>query len=322
MKEAASDYKPPYTLSERAVALSIEIASALERYKLVMEGPDGVRLRRINHIKTIRGTTAIEGNTLTEEQITAVLAGKRIVATQREIDEVRGAHEAYKLLGKINPYSVKDVLRVHKAMMEGLVDGAGAFRTRGVGVVDGRGNILHMAPPAGRVSQLIGDLLTWAKTSEAHPLIKSCVFHYEFEFIHPFLDGNGRMGRFLQTAMLGKWNPLFYAAPVENIVFANQANYYKAINTSTAKGDSGPFIEFMLERILEAIRTRGILTSGPINDEVLDLVRKYPGITRAKIAEVLKVNVKTVTRALAVLPQIERRGSKRFGGYFLKDSEA
>lgn len=257
MKKSASSYKPPYTISEKAVTLIAEIAAALERYKIVMEGLDGVRLRKINHVKTIRGTTAIEGNTLTEEQVTAVLAGKRVVAPRREIDEIKGAHAAYELLEKVNPYSLKDMLRVHAVMMAGLVDGAGELRTRGVGVVDGLGNVLHMAPPAEGVPQLVSDLLDWTAASTAHPLVKSCVFHYEFEFIHPFLDGNGRMGRFLQTVMLGKWNELFYAAPVENIIFSNQEKYYQAINDSTAQADCGPFIDFMLERILETIRTKG-----------------------------------------------------------------
>ena len=324
MKNSECAYKPPYTLSETAVSLIADIAAALERYKIVMEGPDGVRLRKINHVKTIRGTTAIEGNTLTEEQVTAVLEGKRISAPRREIDEIMGAHAAYELLEKIDPYSLKDVLRVHAAMMKGLVDGAGALRTRGVGVVDGLGNVLHMAPPADRVPQLIGDLLDWVVTSTAHPLVKSCVFHYEFEFIHPFFDGNGRMGRFLQTAMLGRWNNLFYAAPVENIVFSNQDKYYQAINESTAKADCGPFIDFMLERILETIRSKGVPANVPmnvpinvpINEAVLDLVRKNPGISRTKMAAILSVTVKTIGRALSALPQVEHRGSKRTGGYY------
>ncbi len=258
-------YIPPYTISEKAVSLVAEIAAALERYKIVMEGPDGVRLRKINHIRTIRGTTAIEGNTLTEEQVTAVLEGRRVVAPRREIDEIKGAHAAYSLLGEINPLRMEDILKVHAAMMGGLVEGAGSLRNRGVGVVDGRGNVLHMAPPALRVPELMGNLLEWASTFTAHPLIMSCVFHYEFEFIHPFLDGNGRMGRFLQTALLGRWNELFFAAPIENIVFNNQAEYYRAIESSTAKADSGPFIDFMLERILETIKEKGVPINVPIN---------------------------------------------------------
>ena len=318
-------YQPPYTVSEQAISLIAEIAAALERYKIAMEGPDGLRLRRVNHIRTIRGTTAIEGNTLTEEQITAVLSGRRVFASRREVAEIKGAHAAYGLIEKIDPYSAKDLLRVHAVMMKGLVDGAGAFRSRGVGVVDGFGNVLHMAPPADRVHALVGDLLSWARESSAHPLVKSCVFHYEFEFIHPFLDGNGRMGRFLQTALLGQWNPLFYAAPVENIVFANQAGYYEAINASTAKADCGPFIDFMLGRILETIREKGIRSDDPIkpreviNEAINEAIKSSPGINRPQLIERIGKSKATVERALAVLVaagKIEHRGSKKTGGYY------
>jgi len=317
-------YRPPYTLSDNAVSRIAEIAAALERFKIVMEGPGGVRLRKINHVKTIRGTTAIEGNTLTEDQVTAVLEGKRVVAPRREIDEIKGAHAAYETLRSIDPYSERDILRVHAILMKGLLEGAGCFRARGVGVVDGLGHVLHMAPPADRVPMLVGDLLDWAKSSTAHPLVKSSVFHYEFEFIHPFLDGNGRMGRFLQTAMLGQWNDLLYAAPVENIVFANQERYYEAINLSTAKSDCGPFVEFMLDRILETIRQKGTPVDVPINapinvpitERVLALVKAHPGVNREKMAAMLSVDVKTIARALKRLPQVEHRGSKRTGGYY------
>ena len=317
------NYAPPYTISEKAVTLVAEIAAALERYKIAIEGPDGVRLRKINHIRTIRGTTAIEGNTLTEEQITAILAGKRVVAPAREIAEVKCAHRAYSMLGKIDPFRMDDVLKVHSVMMDGLVQGAASLRTGGVGVVDGFGHVIHMAPPAGRVPELLGDLLGWAKASAAHPLVKSCVFHYEFEFIHPFFDGNGRMGRFLQTAMLGKWNPLFHAAPVENIVFENQAGYYEAINASTDKADSGPFVDFMLERILDAIKAK-VGASGAARrtteettektnersrvksrvktpDRILKLLRDAPAATRIDIAEALGLSVKAVEKNLALL---------------------
>ena len=324
--EKASEYAPPYTVTDAIVSLVGEISAALERYKIAMEGPEGVRLRRINHVKTLRGTTAIEGNSLSEEQITAVLEGRRVVAPRREIDEIKGAHKAYELLGSIDPYSVEALLRVHAVMMENLVENAGHFRTSGVGVVDGAGNVLHVAPPADRVPGLVADILDWVKTSPAHPLVKTSVFHCEFEFIHPFPDGNGRMGRFLQTAMLGEWNDLFYAAPVENIVFENQAEYYKAINVATAQNDSAPFVTFMLERILETIREKGTETDVPINvpinvpikNVVLELVKKTPGINRAKMADILKVNVRTIGRVLAQVPEIEHRGSKKAGGYFCK----
>ena len=321
------NYNPPYTLSEHAVTLIAEIAGAAERFSLALEGADGILLRKINHIRTIRGTTAIEGNTLTEEQITAVLDGKRVLAPKREIEEIRGAHAAYELLGRVDPYSERDLLKVHQAMVGGIVGSAGAFRTRGVGVIDGNGRVLHMAPPADLVPELIGNLFDWARNSTAHPLVKSSVFHYEFEFIHPFEDGNGRVGRFLQTAMLGKWKEIFHAAPIENIVFENQEGYYRAIQESTTRADAGPFVDFMLERILETIKRKGAQKDVPINvpinvpikDRVFIAVSGHPGLNRVQLAEMLSVNVKSVGRALADLgDRVEHRGSKKSGGYFVR----
>jgi len=192
-------------------------------------------------------------------------------------------------------------------------------------VVDGQGRVLHMAPPADRVSELMKDLFNWARTSTAHPLVKSSVFHYEFEFIHPFEDGNGRMGRFLQTAMLGLWKEIFHAAPIENIVFENQEGYYRAIQESSDGSDSGPFVDFMLERIFETIKNKGVLKDVPINvpinvpikDRVLKVIRERPGLNRVQIGKLLSVDVKSVGRALAELGErIEHRGSKKTGGYY------
>ena len=214
MKKKSEPYIPPYKVSGKAMNLIAEIAAAIERYRIILEGPDGVRLRKINHIRTIRGTTAIEGDTLTEEQITAILAGKRVSGPQREIDEVKGAHAAYEAIESFNPYSIDDLLKAHGLMTKGLVDRPGKFRNCNVGVMDGAGNVVHMAPPFANVPSLVKDLFAWLADSEDPVLIKSCVFHYEFEFIHPFLDGNGRTGRYWQTAILGKWRDAFYAAPI------------------------------------------------------------------------------------------------------------
>ncbi|MBR1609409.1 MAG: Fic family protein [Kiritimatiellae bacterium] len=254
---AKSGYRPPYTVSGRAMGMIAEIAAAVERYRILLEGPDGLRLRRINHIRTIRGTTAIEGNTLTEDQITAVLAGRRVAAPAREIQEVKGAHAAYDRISRFDPYSIDDLLLAHGLLTEGLVDRPGKFRTCNVGVMDGSGNVVHMAPPYGNVPSLVADLFAWLRDSEDPVLVKSCVFHYEFEFIHPFPDGNGRTGRLWQTALLGSWREEFYGAPVENIVWSHQSEYYEAINASTAKADSGPFIDFMLDKILRTLKAKG-----------------------------------------------------------------
>ena len=254
---SSEKYIPSYKVSEVAVNLIAEISAAVERFDIEISGVKGVRLRKTNRIKTIHGSTAIEGNTLTEDQVTAVLEGKKVIAPQREIDEILCAAAAYEAIESIDPCKVKDLLKVHKLMMGGLVETAGAFRTGQVGVIDGAGNVIHMAPPAAQVPKLMKDLFKWLNESGAHPLVKSCVFHYEFEFIHPFQDGNGRTGRYWQTAILGKWRNAFHAAPIENIVWENQGGYYLAIRRSTLLGNSEPFIDFMLERILQAIKGKG-----------------------------------------------------------------
>lgn len=250
-------YIPPYKVSGKAMNMIADIAAAVERYRILLDGPDGVRLRKINHIRTIRGTTAIEGNTLTEAQITAVLAGKRVAGPQREIDEVKGAHAAYEAIESFNPYSVDDLLKAHGLMTAGLLDRPGRWRNCNVGVVGLNGEVYHMAPPWDRVPGLMSDLFAWLADSEDPVLVKSCVFHYEFEFIHPFPDGNGRTGRLWQTALLGSWRNEFYGAPVENIVWAHQQEYYQAIRASTAAGECGPFIDFMLDKILRTLKAKG-----------------------------------------------------------------
>lgn len=254
---AKMEYTPKYAVSGKAMNLIAEIAAAVERYRIVMEGPDGVRLRKINHIRTIRGTTAIEGNTLTEEEITAILAGKRIKGTKREIDEVKAAHGAYEAIESFNPYSADDLLKAHGLMTAGLVERSGKWRNVNVGVMGSDGQVSHVAPPWERVPGLMADLFGWLSESEDPILVKSCVFHYEFEFIHPFPDGNGRTGRLWQTALLGTWRKEFYAAPVENIVWAHQQEYYEAIRLSGGEAGCGPFIDFMLDKILRTLKAKG-----------------------------------------------------------------
>lgn len=248
-------YTPPFTISPRTIHLIADISALVERYAIRMEQEDALLLRKINRIKTIQGSLAIEGNTLSESQITDILDGKHIVAPIREIQEVRNAIKTYNSYHTFDPYSVDDLLIAHKIMTEALVDNTGHFRQGGVGVFAGT-QLIHMAPPADRVPYLIKDLFEWLRKSDDHLLIKSCVFHYEFEFIHPFSDGNGRIGRLWQSLILGKLHPVFEHLPVENMVFANQQAYYNAINRSTDAVNSGIFIDFMLQEIYETLKKR------------------------------------------------------------------
>lgn len=325
------EYIPKFTVSGKAMRLIMEIAAALERYKIVMDGPDGVRLRKLNHIRTIRGTTAIEGNTLTEEQITAVLAGKRVAATRREIDEVKGAHRAYAKIESFNAYSVKDLLKAHALMTKGLVDRPSEFRKCAVGVMNGAGEVVHLAPRFELVPGLMDDLFAWLADSDEPVLIKSCVFHWCFEDIHPFPDGNGRTGRLWQTVLLGSWNPLFYGAPIENIVWAHQSEYYATIRAVEEHDmDIAPFIEFMLDKILRTLKAKGeayevgeesrVKSRDKSRDKVLCLLRKQPDLTQAELANALGLTVKAIEKIVRQLRDanlIKREGGKKFGRWIV-----
>lgn len=245
-------YMPPFKLTSKAVNLIAEISAKIERYAIRMEQADALKLRKANRIKTIHSSLAIEGNTLSEDEVADILDGKNVVAPIKQIQEVRNAIRTYELYPSLNPFDIKDLLKAHGVMMESLVDRPGTFRHSGVGVFGEKG-LVHMAPPAERVPYLMEDLFEWLNKSEDHLLVRSCVFHYEFEFIHPFIDGNGRMGRLWQSLILGRLHPLFEHLPIENMVYTNQQAYYDAITQSTAQGQSAPFIEFMLGEILTTL---------------------------------------------------------------------
>lgn len=322
-------YTPPFTISSRAIHLIANISAQVERYAIRMEQEDSLLLRKINRIKTIQGSLAIEGNTLSESQITDIIEGRHIVAPIREIQEVRNAIKTYNLYHTFNPYSVDDLLKSHQVMMEALVDNAGHFRQGGVGVFAGK-QLIHMAPPADRVPYLINDLFEWLQQSDDHLLIKSCVFHYEFEFIHPFSDGNGRIGRLWQSLILGKLHPIFEHLPVENMVFANQQAYYNAINQSTDAVNSGIFIDFMLQEIYNTLKkrqgdpvipTKNVGTNVGINVginemRVIELLRKNNRTTAKEVAELLEISLRHSERLFTSLKQngiIQRVGSNKSG---------
>ena len=323
-------YKPPFTVSPKAIYLIASISSQLERYAIKMEQGDTLRLRRANRIKTIHSSLAIEGNTLSEGEVKAVLEGKTVVAPIKEIQEVRNAIKTYELYPKLDPFSLQDLLLAHGTMMAGLVDEAGMFRKGGVGVFDGDKPV-HIAPPADRVRDLMNDLFVWLENADDHLLIRSCVFHYEFEFIHPFADGNGRIGRLWQSLILGRLNPIFEHLPVENMVYSNQQAYYNAINKSSYLADSGPFIDFMLEEILNALIDHQGKSNADIAGEkglnyqqerVLGYLRADKHITAAKIAKDLDMSARQVERMLADLKAkeiIRREGANRNGSWIIVD---
>ena len=198
-----SYYRPPFTMTDDITMLVSEISEEIGRLSVLHEGHITPHLRRKNRIRTIHSSLAIENNTLSIDQVTAIIDGKRDLGNPNEIREVRNAYEAYELMQELDPLSSDDLLKAHGLMMAGLIPENGRFRSKGVGVFDGE-KIIHMAPPAEFVPGQINDLIDWYMESRLHPLIKSSVFHYEFEFIHPFSDGNGRMGRMWPTLLQGK----------------------------------------------------------------------------------------------------------------------
>ena len=247
-----SDYKPLFHMTDKMISLIAEISEQVGRITVLQEGTISPHLRRENRIRTIHSSLAIENNSLSLEQVTAILDGKRVLGNPNEIKEVQNAYDAYELMLRLNPASVDDLLKAHKLMMNGLVSENGKFRSGGVGVFDGE-VLIHMAPPAEFVPEHIHNLFAWYQQSELHPLIKSAVFHYEFEFIHPFADGNGRMGRMWHSLLLGKWKDLFFWLPIEELIQSRQKEYYDALGVADKQADSAGFVELMLEIIRDSL---------------------------------------------------------------------
>lgn len=245
--------KYPFQITDKILNEVTEISQLVGKVSNDSKLSNNPTLRRTNRINTIYSSLAIEQNTLSIDQVTAVIAGKRVIAPPKDIAEVKNAYEIYDHLDELYPYSIDSLLFAHSVMMRDLVSESGVFRSKAVGVVDSQGNILHFGTLPRYVPDLTEDLLIWVNNSELPMLIKSCVFHYEFEVIHPFADGNGRIGRLWHTLLLSKWNPLFAWIPVESIIHDRQDEYYQAINESNDKGDSTVFIEFMLSAIKDAL---------------------------------------------------------------------
>ena len=261
--------QPPFEITHRMIDDVAEIAALVGNLTATDALSASPTLRRSNRIRTIHGSLAIEQNTLTLEQVTAVLNGKQVLAPPRDIAEVRNAYEIYERLEDLDPYSVDDLLTAHGILTRGLVEEFGMFRTKPVGVVDREGRILHFGTLPQYVPDLVMELLDWVKTSQVHMLIRSCVFHYELELIHPFADGNGRVGRLWHTLLLSRWNPVFAWLPVESIIHDRQQEYYAAINASNEAGESTVFIEFMLSAIKASI-TEAMEVSDEMMDEMSD----------------------------------------------------
>ena len=334
-------YQPPYEITSKIVEYISLISEKVGEIRSLQNSPASVKLRRENRIKTIHSSLAIENNTLSMEQITAIIEGKKVLGSPREITEVKNAIETYELLLELDPFSEADLLHAHKLMMCNLVDTCGKYRSDSVGIFDGQ-RVVHVAPPAARVPLLMQDLFDWLAQSDAHPLIKSCVFHYEFEFIHPFQDGNGRIGRLWQTVILKNWREIFAWLPTETLVMENQKQYYNALGASDKDASSTKFTEFMLSIILKTIEeviesektaekvtikvTKKVTEKVTIKvtnnqKKILLAVEKDPHITQAQLAQVVGISRKSIISNMKKLSDsgiISRVGSNRQGYWRLE----
>ena len=318
--------KPPFEITEAALSDVMEISELVGKISSTQNLSTSPILRRQNRIRTIYSSLAIEQNTLSLEQVTAVLSGKRVLAPPKDNADVKNAYEIYDHLAELNPYSIDDLLLAHRTMMQGLVHEAGEFRSRPVGVVDNQGNVLHFGTLPQYVPYLMEELVQWTESSPFPLLIKSCVFHYEFEVIHPFADGNGRIGRLWHTLLLSKWNPLFAWLPIESIIHDHQVEYYAAINQSNAQGEGTAFIEFMLGIIKEALQEA--IDEQPAEkpsmqskeelrwEKIADFLRTNSTIQNSDVQNFLDVSSATASRILNALTKEGKLIKVRNGRYW------
>lgn len=304
-------YIPPFTITSEIMRLVSEISEQVGIVTTLLgDNVPSPMLRKANRIKTIHSSLAIEHNTLSLKQVTAIIDGKHVLGAPNEIQEVKNALQAYQLMSQLDAFKEKDLLRAHELMMLALVDNAGCYRHAGVGVFDGD-KCIHMAPPADRVPALMADLLEWIKKTDVHPLVSSCVFHYEFEFIHPFIDGNGRMGRYWQTMLLSKWKGIFAWIPVETIVKEHQQEYYDVIARCDAAGESTVFVEFMLQCLLEAMENYDEQEEDEINEVADEVADKVANKSAQKVLLLLYDNGHLTRDELSALTGLSLGGIKK-----------
>lgn len=323
--------KPPFEITTAILDDIAEIAELVGHVNALQDLSANPTLRRTNRIRTIYSSLAIEQNTLSLDQVTAVLKGKRVIAPPKDIAEVKNAYEIYEMMESLNPYSVDDLLSAHGVMTRGLVDESGCFRSGPVGVVDKQGNILHFGTLPDYVPGLVMELLNWVRESDFHMLIKSCVFHYELELIHPFADGNGRIGRLWHTLLLTQWKPMFAWLPVESIIHDRQDEYYQAINRSNNEAASTSFIEFMLsamkEALMEAVQVRNTENMSREDQrwyQIKRFLKKNGTITNADVREMFRVSSSTANRILAKMTDDGKIQKIRIGkswGYIVIQKE-
>ena len=321
---------PNFTITNVMLNLIVEI-SAIAGH-LSLEKRD-LHLRKENRIRSIQSSLAIENNSLSLEQVTQIINGKRVLGPPKDIHEVENAYQAYEQAFLLDPYDYRDLLKAHKLLTDGLIKETGKFRSKDVAVYSGE-NIVHLGARTEFVPKLVKNLLEWAKKSEMPALIKSCVVHFELEIIHPFSDGNGRIGRLWQSLILSKWEPLFEWVPIETVIYQHQQRYYEALSLSNRQNDSTVFIEFMLEAILTTLKSYSMTkmsdkTSDILSDKeqviynkIRDYLHKHTFITNQKAVALLGLSAASVRRYLVKFVELEllvAQGEKKNRTYYIKE---
>lgn len=316
-------YQPPFERNDTIDSLCMEIAELVGM--LAPEAPlaKNPMLHRELRIKTIHSSLLIEGNKLDEKTVAAILDGKQVLSDSHDILEVENAKRAYDLIPELDPFSLDDLLKTHGVMMDGLIPEAGRFRTGNVGVFDDD-VLIHAGTPAAYVPEVMADIFAWLKNTGMHPLLASCVLHFEFEFCHPFSDGNGRTGRLWHTLLLSKWRPVFAWLPIESTIRQRQADYYQALAKSDATGSSDDFVEFMLEAIRDSI----LPFSKPTEERdltksrTLDFFMAHPEGNINQLVEYLGCSKRSAERIVAELKNdglLARQGSSRAGTWLVAE---
>ena len=310
-------YEPSFERTDVIDALCMEIAELVGMLSPQTPLSTSPTLRREVRIQTIYSSLVIEGNKLDERAVSAIIDGKRVLGDRRDILEVENARAAYDLIPELDPPSLADLLRVHRIMMGGLVPDAGRFRSGNVGVFNGD-TLIHAGTPTAYVPEVMDGLFEWLRATRLHPLLASCVFHFEFEFCHPFSDGNGRAGRLWQTLLLSRWRSVLAWLPVESAIRMRQAEYYEALARSGANGSCESFVEFMLEAIREATLPYAQPESAADAERAraLAFFRDNTRSTVAQLAQHLGCSKRSAERIVAQLKEegvLERQGSPRAG---------
>ena len=319
-------YIPRFTVTAKVLNDLMKISNILTRTNLSTFGSVAPHLRRVNRLRSLHSSLAIEGNSLSLDEVTAIIEGRTVKGPRDEITEVKNAYAAYGMMDALDPYDKEDLLKAHAIMMDGLVGSPGEFRTSDGAIVDGEGNIVYIAPHPGEVSRSIDDLMEWVRSSDYPIIVKSCVFHYEFEYIHPFEDGNGRIGRMWQTLLLSEYDETFKWLPVESMIRSYQKEYYEAIAASNESFECTVFLEFMtgvilrsLEETMESsVRNTMSTTKGLLPNDVALFAMIRDGYFRniRQAAETIGVSIPTLNRSLKTLRDaglIRKEGNKRTG---------